>query len=31
MDRALIYQLATARFIAEHADVLFLGPPGRAT
>jgi DNA replication protein DnaC len=28
MDRALIYQLATARFIAEHADVLFLGPPG---
>jgi len=31
MDRALIYQLATARFITEHADVLFLGPPGRAT
>ena len=28
MNRALIYQLATARFIAEHDDVLFLGPPG---
>jgi DNA replication protein DnaC len=28
LDRALIFQLATARFIAEHADVLFLGPPG---
>ncbi|MGD9724335.1 MAG: ATP-binding protein [Pirellulales bacterium] len=28
LDRALIYQLATARFIAEHADVLLLGPPG---
>ena len=28
LDRALIFQLATARFIADHADVLFLGPPG---
>jgi DNA replication protein DnaC len=28
LDRALIFQLATARFIAEAADVLFLGPPG---
>jgi DNA replication protein DnaC len=28
MNRALIYELATARFIAQHEDVLFLGPPG---
>ncbi len=28
MSRHLIYELATARFIAEHQDVLFLGPPG---
>lgn len=28
MSRHLIYELATARFITEHQDVLFLGPPG---
>lgn len=28
MNRALIYELATARFIAQHEDVLMLGPPG---
>ncbi len=28
MDRALVYELATGRFIAERADALFLGPPG---
>lgn len=28
MSRALIYKLATARFIGEREDVLFLGPPG---
>jgi DNA replication protein DnaC len=28
MNRALVYELATARFIAQHEDVLFLGPPG---
>jgi DNA replication protein DnaC len=28
MNRALIYELATARFIAQHEDALFLGPPG---
>ena len=28
MSRHLIYELATARFIAEHQDALFLGPPG---
>jgi DNA replication protein DnaC len=28
MNRALIYELATARFIAQREDVLFLGPPG---
>ena len=27
-DRALVYQLATARFIAQREDVLLLGPPG---
>ena len=30
MNRALIYELATARFIAQREDVLFLGPPGTA-
>jgi len=24
MNRALVYELATARFIAQHEDVLFL-------
>lgn len=28
MNRALVYDLATARFIAQREDVLFLGPPG---
>ena len=28
MNRALVYELATARFIAQREDVLFLGPPG---
>src|SRR5881398_524190 len=28
MNRALIYELATARFIAQREDALFLGPPG---
>jgi DNA replication protein DnaC len=28
MNRALVYELATARFISQHEDVLFLGPPG---
>jgi len=30
MNRALVYELATARFIAQREDVLFLGPPARA-
>ena len=28
MNRSLIFDLATANFIARHEDVLFLGPPG---
>lgn len=28
MNRALIFELATGRFIAQHEDALFLGPPG---
>jgi len=28
MNRALIYELATANFVAQRADALFLGPPG---
>ena len=28
MNRALVYELATARFITQREDVLFLGPPG---
>jgi DNA replication protein DnaC len=28
MNRALVYELATARFIEKREDVLFLGPPG---
>jgi DNA replication protein DnaC len=27
MNRSLIFDLATARFIARHEDALFLGPP----
>src|SRR5688572_22330185 len=28
MNRKLVFELATARFIAEQEDALFLGPPG---
>jgi len=28
MNRALVYELATARFVTQHEDALFLGPPG---
>jgi DNA replication protein DnaC len=28
MNRALVYELAAARFIAQREDALFLGPPG---
>jgi DNA replication protein DnaC len=28
MNRRLVFELATARFVAEHQDVLLLGPPG---
>jgi DNA replication protein DnaC len=28
MNRSLVYDLATARFIAQREDALFLGPPG---
>jgi DNA replication protein DnaC len=28
MNRELVYELATARFIAQREDVLFLEPPG---
>jgi len=28
MNRALLYDLATARFVSQHEDALFLGPPG---
>jgi DNA replication protein DnaC len=28
LPRALIFELATARWITQHADALFLGPPG---
>jgi len=28
MNRALLYELATGRFIAQREDALFLGPPG---
>ena len=28
LDRALLFALATGRFIAAHEDALFLGPPG---
>jgi DNA replication protein DnaC len=31
MNRSLIFDLATARFIARHEDALFLGPLGKAT
>jgi DNA replication protein DnaC len=28
MDRALVFELATGRFVVQHEDALFLGPPG---
>jgi DNA replication protein DnaC len=28
INRKLVFELATARFVAQHEDVLFLGPPG---
>jgi DNA replication protein DnaC len=28
MNRALVFELATARWVPQHADALFLGPPG---
>jgi DNA replication protein DnaC len=28
LHRALVFELATGRFIAQHEDALFLGPPG---
>jgi len=28
MDRSLVFELATARFVVQHEDALFLGPPG---
>ena len=28
IDRALVYELATARFVAQREDALLLGPPG---
>ncbi len=28
MNRSLVFDLATAQFIARHDDALFLGPPG---
>lgn len=28
MDRRLVFELATGRFITQHEDALFLGPPG---
>ena len=31
MNRALIHDLATARFVAQREDVLLLGPPGTGT
>ena len=31
MNRALLFELATARFITQREDVLLVGPPGVAT
>jgi DNA replication protein DnaC len=31
MNRALVFELATARWITQHDDALFLGPPDPAT
>jgi DNA replication protein DnaC len=28
IDRKMVFELATCRFVREHTDVLFLGPPG---
>jgi DNA replication protein DnaC len=31
LNRALVFELATARWVLQHADALFLGPPDPAT
>jgi hypothetical protein len=31
MNRRLVFELATGRFVAQHEDGLFLGPPESAT
>lgn len=31
MNRALVFELATARWVPQHEDALFLGPPGTGT
>ena len=31
MNRRLVFELATARFVTQHEDGLFLGPPDSAT
>jgi len=31
MHRALVFELATARWVTQHDDALFLGPPESAT
>ncbi len=31
MNRRLVFELATGRFVAQHEDGLFLGPPDPAT
>src|SRR2546421_7606285 len=28
MNRQIVFELATGRFVAQHEDALFLGPPG---
>lgn len=28
LDRKMVFELSTARFVSQHQDVLFLGPPG---
>jgi len=31
MNRRLVFELATGRFVTQHEDGLFLGPPESAT
>ena len=31
MNRRLVFELASGRFVTQHEDALFLGPPGSAT